>query len=186
MEVIKHSAALKEANCYQNAKYNWKQNGNSNWWSGSFCQGLLPLFQIFLLANPPYIHYPYTICKVNLYSPYLTNSVFLFAFLDSTSSVRSQVWRSWMTQRSWRRRDPRLEKPTSCSRAATAAGGGRRTQSGNTHTLRKSQILSLDNRIDFNLKSPLYCYTMNSSTVAACSHLIWCLHFISNLNKKCI
>ena len=65
-----------------------------------------------------------------------------FAF----SSVRSPAWRSWMTLRSWRRRGPRLEKPTGCSRTATAAGRGR-TYQRNTH--RKSQILSEEHRISY-------------------------------------
>ena len=84
--------------------------------------------------------------KLNIHSVSCQQHVFPlpFAFADSTSSVRSQAWRSWMTLRSWRRREPRLEKPTGCSRAATAAGRGGTCQR-DTH--RKSQTLSEEHRI---------------------------------------
>lgn len=65
-----------------------------------------------------------------------------FASSDSMWSVSFQVWRSWMTRRSWRRREPRLGKPTGYSRAVTAAENGERTHPRSTLAFRKSPAAS--------------------------------------------
>lgn len=65
-----------------------------------------------------------------------------FASSDSMWSVSFQVWRFWMTRRSWRRREPRLGKPTGYSRAVTAAENGERTHPRSTLAFRKSPAAS--------------------------------------------